>query len=87
MLLGALQVCSRELLLFLLPVSEMALGPFMSSECVAFPPNVGFDLPSKLVRHTAAGSPHGAERVERSEELAGVCLRGRSPPGEEKTRG
>lgn len=52
----------------LLPVSEMALVPFMSGEGVALPTHVGFDLASKLVRHTAAGSLHGTEGVERSQE-------------------
>lgn len=54
----------------MLPVSEVALAPFVSCEGVAFPPHVGFDLASKLVRHTAAGSLHGTEGVERSQRQA-----------------
>lgn len=69
---------------FWLPVSEVALVPFMSGEGIALPPHVGFDLASKLVRYAAAGSPHGTEGVERSQEQARdmcvcVCvLKGRS---------
>lgn len=40
----------------------------MSSEGKAFPPHIGFDLATKLVRHTTAGSLHGTEEVERSQE-------------------
>lgn len=54
----------------LLPVSEVLFVPFMSSEGITFPPNVGFDLASKLVRHTAAGSLHSTVGDERS----GVCV-------------
>lgn len=57
-------------MLFLLPVSEVALVPFMSGEGIALSPHVGFDLASKLVRHTATGSLHGAKGVERSQEWA-----------------
>ena len=46
---------------FMLPVSEVALVPSMPREGVAFPPHVGFDRASKLVRHTTAGSPHGTK--------------------------
>ena len=55
---------------YFLPVSEMALEPFMSGEGKAFPPHIGFDLAAKLVRHTTAGSLHGTEEVERSREHA-----------------
>lgn len=54
----------------MLPVSEVLFVPFMSSEGITFPPNVGFDLASKLVRHTAAGSLHSTVGDERS----GVCV-------------
>lgn len=49
----------------------MLFVPFMSSEGITFPPNVGFDLASKLVRHTAAGSLHST--VEMKEEVR-VCV-------------
>ncbi len=73
---------------FWLPVSEVALVPFMSGEGIAFPPHVGFDLASKLVRHTAAGSPHGTERVERNQEQARdmcvcVCVKRKEHPRDE----
>lgn len=42
-----------------LPVSEVVLVPFMSSESVAFPPHIGFDLTSELVGHPAPGPLHG----------------------------
>lgn len=53
-----------------LPVGEVALVPFMSGEGVAFPPHVGFDLASKLVRHAAARSLHRTGRVERNQKQA-----------------
>lgn len=49
---------------FLLPVSEMALAPFMSGECITLPTHVGLDVSSELVRHTATGSLHGTEWVQ-----------------------
>lgn len=46
----------------------MTLEPLMSSEGKAFPPHIDFDLAAKLVWHTTAGSLHGTEEVERSQE-------------------
>ena len=48
---------------FALPVCEVVLVPLMAGEGIAFPSHVGFDLASKLVRHTTAGSLHGTEGV------------------------
>lgn len=50
----------------------MAFVPFMSSECIALAPHVGFDLSSKLVRHAAARSLHGAERNQEQDGV--MCL-------------
>lgn len=44
--------------LFVSPVSEAVFAPFMSSESVAFPSYIGFDLPSKLVWDATARSLH-----------------------------
>lgn len=53
----------------------MAFVPLVSGEGVSFPPHIGFDLPSKLVRHPAAGSPHGTDGVERCQGQArGLCV-------------
>lgn len=68
---------------FLLPVSKMALVPFMSGKGIALPPHVGFDLASKLVRYTTAGSLHGTEGVgggkeeapKRTDEEEGLTLK------------
>lgn len=66
----------------------MALVPFMSGEGVAFPPHVGFDLASKLVRHTAAGSLHCTGRVERNQKQAkDMCVeRKKHPRGQMERR-
>lgn len=61
--------------MFLLPVSEMALAPFMSSERVTLPTHVGFDLPSEFVRHTAAGSLHGTEQFQRNQKQEGELFK------------
>lgn len=42
----------------------MFFVPFMSGEGVSFPPHVGFDLASKLVRHATAGSLHSTGGFE-----------------------
>lgn len=72
----------------MLPVSEVALVPFMSGEGVAFPPHIGFDLASELVRYTAAGSLHCTRGVERSQKQAkDMCVeRKKHPRGKIKRR-
>lgn len=42
-----------------LPVSEVVLVPFMSSESIALPPHIGFNLTSEPVGHPAPGPFHG----------------------------
>ncbi len=71
-----------------LPVSEMVLVPFMSSEGIAFPTYISFDLTPKLVRNTAAWSLHGTEGVERreGERCVYVCGRKEHPRDEIKGR-
>lgn len=57
-----------------LPVSEVALVPSMPREGIAFPPHVGFDRASKLVRHTTAGSPHGTEGASNTRVAGNQCV-------------
>lgn len=75
-------------MLSLLPVSEVVLVPFMSGEGIAFPPHIGFDLASKLVRYSAAGSLHCTGGVKRSQKGAKDMSveRKTHPGGEMKAR-
>lgn len=65
---GRLALAFKNGALSLLPVSEVVLVPFMSGEGIAFPPHIGFDLASELVRYAAAGSLHCTGGVKRSQK-------------------
>lgn len=49
------------------PESYVGLVPFVASESITFPPNIGLDLTPKLVWDATAGSLHGPKQKETDE--------------------